>query len=102
MVPEYFRIYGQLWSPTDVFEWVKTFVSWAEAPVHRYYRDWFEGSGHFGELGPDEELVEDWIAMAERENSTLLQGRTGHESGPGSQDREIFADRRQNTGICRW
>ena len=25
----------------------------------------------------------------------------GHESGPGSQDREIFADRRQNAGICR-
>jgi hypothetical protein len=27
--------------------------------------------------------------------------RLGHESGPGSQDREIFADRRQNAGICR-
>jgi hypothetical protein len=27
--------------------------------------------------------------------------RAGHESGPGSQDREIFADRRQNAGICR-
>jgi len=26
----------------------------------------------------------------------------GHESGPGSQDREVFTHRRQNTGIRRW
>src|ERR1700724_1126861 len=29
------------------------------------------------------------------------KGGLGHESGPGSQDREIFAGRRQNAGICR-
>ena len=29
------------------------------------------------------------------------KGSAGHESCPGSQDREIFADRRQNTGVCR-
>jgi TIR domain len=75
MVPEYLRIYGQLWSPMDVFEWVKTLVIWPETPVHRFYREWFEeeGYGPFGELGPDEELIEHWIAKAERENSKLLQ-----------------------------
>ena len=36
----------------------------------------------------------DAIFLADRKR------RSGHESGPGSQDREIFADRRQNTGIC--
>src|ERR1700747_2888300 len=28
------------------------------------------------------------------------KGSLGHESGPGSQDREIFPDRRQNAGVC--
>jgi len=75
MVPEYLRIYAQLWSPADVFEWIKTLVIWPGTSVHRSNREWFEeeGYGPFSELGPDEELVQDWIAKAERENSKLLQ-----------------------------
>jgi hypothetical protein len=37
----------------------------------------------------------DAVFLAHRKRSAR------HESGPGSQDREIFADRRQNAGVCR-
>src|SRR4029077_12789188 len=37
----------------------------------------------------------DAVFLAHRKRSAR------HESGPGSQDRKIFADRRQNAGICR-
>jgi hypothetical protein len=75
MVPEYLRIYPQLWSPSDVFEWVKTLVIWPGTCVRRSYSEWLEeeAGGPFAELGPDEELVEHWITEAERKNKQLLQ-----------------------------
>jgi hypothetical protein len=73
MVPEYLRLYPQLWTPQDLFGWVRGFVSWPGAAVNRAYREWSEDS-IFAELGPDEEDVQAWFRSAEREND----GRLSH------------------------
>jgi hypothetical protein len=71
MVPEYLRLYPQLWTPQDLFAWLRGFVPWPGAVVNRAYRAWSEDS-IFGELGPDEEDVEEWFRSAERENDGRL------------------------------
>lgn len=75
MVPGYLRIYAQLWSPDDVFEWVKMLVSFPDTPVYRSYGEWLEqeSGSPFAELGPGEELVDCWIAEADGANRKLLQ-----------------------------
>ena len=71
MVPEYLRLYPQLWTPDDLFEWLRGLVSWPSSVVHRSYREWL-GESIFAEIGPDEEDVEQWIKSAERENRGWL------------------------------
>jgi hypothetical protein len=71
MVPEYLRLYPRLWTPEDLFGWLRGFVPWPGTIVNRTYREWSEES-IFVELGPDEEDVEEWLRSAERENECRL------------------------------
>jgi|GEM_PF-4100191 len=73
MVPEYLRIYPQLWTSEDLFTWAKELIPWPNTVVHRFYTEWLDGSGPFAELGPDEEDVEIWYKNAERQNNQFLQ-----------------------------
>ena len=73
MVPEYLRIYPQLWTSEDLFTWAKELIPWLGTVVHRFYSEWLDGSGPFAELGPDEEDVEMWYQNADRQNARFLQ-----------------------------
>jgi hypothetical protein len=72
MLPEYLRLYPQLWTPEELFAWIKELASWPSGPLLRSHRD-FLSDGLFSELGPDEEEVELWIDNANRENSERLK-----------------------------
>ena len=70
MIPEYLRIYPQLWKAQDLFDWVSAFTPWRGHLVNREYREYL--SDIFGELDPDEETVEEWFMTADRENHRYL------------------------------
>lgn len=71
MVPEYLRLYPQLWTPQDLFGWLRDLVSWPGTVVKRSYHEWSQDS-IFAEIGPDEEDVQEWFESAERENDSRL------------------------------
>ena len=75
MLPEYIRICTNLWTPEEVFDWVKDFTQWPDRVFARFYSEWqeMEGGGPFAELGPGEEAFDEWRAKAEIENSTYLE-----------------------------
>ena len=70
MVPEYLRIYPQLWRAHELFEWVSELTLWRQHLVHQQYAEYL--SDVFGELGPDEEEVEHWHYTADRWNKEWL------------------------------
>ena len=74
MVPEFLRIFPQLWSAKDLFGWIKELVDWPGEPVLRQYEEWLsqEAGGPFGELGPSEETVSWWYSKAEEENTRRM------------------------------
>ena len=70
MVPEYLRIYPQLWSSRDLFRLVSELTPWRGYLVNQQYIEY--ASDIFGELGPDEEEVELWYSKADQRNSRWL------------------------------
>jgi len=72
MVPEYLRVYPQLWTADDLFSWVSALTPWREHLVEEQYSDYL--SDIFGELDPDEETIESWYSAADHENKKWLKG----------------------------
>jgi len=72
MVPEYLRIYPQIWTAEELFAWGKKLSIWPGPVVHKSYLEWFEGAGPFAELGPSEEDVEYWYEQADKLNEDYL------------------------------
>jgi hypothetical protein len=70
MVPEYLRIYPELWSAKDLFGWVSDLTPWRRRFVNEQYREYL--SDIFGELDPDEDTVQHWYDMADRKQARAL------------------------------
>lgn len=73
-LPEFIRIVPNVTSADALFGWAKPIARWPESFVQRCHDQWWaeEGGGVFGELGPGEEAIDDWLAMAETRNQAPL------------------------------
>lgn len=74
-LPEFVRIVPNVTSADALFGWAKSIARWPESFVQRCHDEWWaeEGGGIFQELGPGEEAVDDWLALAESRNQTALE-----------------------------
>jgi hypothetical protein len=75
MIPEYLRIYEQLWTAEDVSRWARALSGeqWKAREVQRLRQEWAEGGGWSTELGPDEEEVLLWYQRAEAIHARQVQ-----------------------------
>jgi hypothetical protein len=70
MVPEYLRLYPQLWTANDLFGWVSDLTPWRGHLVRDQHAEYL--SDIFAEFDPDEETVQRWYELADAKNTRAL------------------------------